>query len=172
MERNVSDDIQTIHRDIDLRASEVEAQNAGRLHCRQGCAGCCIDDITVFEAEAAPIRQAYRELLEHGQPHAEGACAFLDETGTCRIYASRPYVCRTQGLPLRWLDDEEGIERRDICELNDLPVEGATPTLLDLPIEACWTLGPIEERLAKLQWAISGDRTLARVRLRDLFTKR
>ena len=33
----------------------------------------------------------------------EGACAFLDGEGGCRVYPDRPYVCRTQGLPLRWI---------------------------------------------------------------------
>ena len=79
---------------------------------------------------------------------------FLGSEGECRIYAIRPYVCRTQGLPLRWIEDD--IDYRDICELNDVPVETLEP-------EACWTIGEFEERLARMQ----GDGK--RVALRDLF---
>ena len=89
-------------------------------------------------------------MLATGAPHAEGACAFLDVDGGCRIYADRPYVCRTQGLPLRWLEDQEehAVELRDICPLNEVgePIER-------LPAQDCWTLGLFEERLARLELA-------------------
>ncbi|MBK7707050.1 MAG: hypothetical protein IPJ30_15135 [Acidobacteria bacterium] len=53
-------------------------------------------------------------------PHTRGACAFLDQDA-CRIYPDRPYVHRTQGLPLRWIEDdlEEAFKYRDICPLNE-----------------------------------------------------
>lgn len=124
----------------------------------------------MFTVEAERIRSAHAELLATGVPHAPGACAFLDASGACRIYDERPYVCRTQGLPLRWLDDEAGVEHRDVCELNDVTVAGPWPTLLDLPTEACFTLGPAEARLRALQAALTADDPLARVRLRDLFS--
>jgi hypothetical protein len=97
-----------------------------------------------------------------------GACAFLDEQGACRIYAQRPYVCRTQGLPLRWIDEEAlagvSVEHRDICELNE--PEGAAP-ITELPAEQCWTLGPAELKLQALSLQHTGG--LERVALRSLF---
>jgi hypothetical protein len=105
-------------------------------------------------------------LLKGGQAHEVGACVFLDPRGACRIYAHRPYVCRTQGLPLRWLeakDNEPIVEYRDICPLNDrgVPVEA-------LNVQDCWTLGPAEEALAQLQErSHPGD--MRRVPLRSLF---
>ena len=129
---------------------------------------CCVDDLTVFEVEAANIRQAHQDLLETATPHATGACAFLDHEGACRIYENRPYVCRTQGLPLRWLDEDasgEFIEFRDICPLND---EGDVEPIEDLPADECWSIGPVEERLAKLQLEF-GNEKLTRVPLRGLF---
>ena len=74
-------------------------------------------------------------------------------------------MCRTQGLPLRWIDElEDGspAELRDICPLND---EGVPIEALDA--EDCWTLGPVEERLARLQ-AATGEPG-RRVALRGLF---
>lgn len=154
----------SLHREIDLMAAGVAGQH--NLQCRRGCSSCCVDDLTVFEVEADRIRDAFPDLLASGRPGPAGACAFLDSDGACRIYDARPYVCRTQGLPLRWFEDddeEEVVELRDICPLNadEVPPE----TLND---EACWTIGPFEERLAALQEAADGG-ALLRTPLRALF---
>lgn len=166
----VVDMVERLHAAVDEMVRPLAEQHASRLSCRRGCADCCVDELRVFEVEAAVIRRHHAPLLSEGQPRAPGGCAFLDDEGSCRIYAHRPYVCRTQGLPLRWLDveregepDEEIVERRDICRLN---VEG--PPLEQLAGDACWTIGPVENKLGDLQ-AAAGNR-LARVRLRDLFS--
>ncbi len=137
------------------------------LRCGPGCTDCCIDDVTVFEVEAAWILDgAPQFFVEPDEPTGPiGACAFLGKGGGCRIYEYRPYVCRTQGLPLRWIDEDangELVEQRDICELNESRVE-----LLELSAEHCWTLGPLEERLAALQAAVDAGE-LRRVTLRSL----
>jgi len=164
--------VERLHAAVDQMAQPLNAQHQSRLACRQGCAACCVDDLSVFEVEAAVIRRHHASLLASGQPRAAGACAMLDEQNGCRIYAHRPYVCRTQGLPLRWLDleDEGGpndelVERRDICSLN---VDG--PPIEELTAEACWTVGPVEKKLAELQ--DETEQPGARIRLRDLFSIR
>lgn len=150
-----------LHDEVDARAQELARWHAQRLQCRRGCFDCCVDDISVFEIEADRIRAHAPDVLA-GAPHPEGRCAFLGSEGECRVYAVRPYVCRTQGLPLRWLDHEAQAEYRDICPKND---EGdAIEELLE---EECWTLGEVEERLAQLQ--AERDGTLRRVKLRELF---
>jgi uncharacterized protein len=151
-----------LHGEIDAIAARLAALHGDRLVCRRGCTGCCVDDISVHEIEASHIRASHASLLATEAPHPEGACAFLDGEGACRIYASRPYVCRTQGLPLRWIEDDA--EYRDICPLN----EAGTP-ITALPPDACWTVGPAEAKLHVLQLRAHGD--VARVRLRDLFVK-
>ncbi len=144
----VSDAVDPLHAEVDRQARRLHVLHSARLQCRRGCSSCCVDELTVFEVEAEPIRRHHAELLATELPHAVGACAFLDEEGACRIYAQRPYVCRTQGLPLRWLDEQDGhpVELRDICPFNEAgePIE-------ELPAEDCWTLGPFEERLAGLR---------------------
>ncbi len=94
-------------------------------------------------------------------------CAFLDAEGGCRIYAERPYVCRTQGLPLRWLEPQGDltVELRDICPLNDQDLE--LDPIESLNAEVCWTIGPFEDRLAALQ--VSSPGSAQRTFLRDLF---
>jgi hypothetical protein len=159
-------DIEELHRHVDAAADAVAAQHTGRLNCSRGCHACCVDGLNVWEVEADLIRRHHGELLRHGTPHPVGACAFLDEAGTCRVYAQRPYVCRTQGLPLRWLDDlDDGTvaDMRDICPLNEEgePIEQLAPS-------ACWNIGPTEEALARLQHQDARGE-LRRVPLRSLF---
>jgi len=153
--------VEAFHREVDTVAAKLEAFHAERLTCARGCAGCCVDDIRVFEVEAQLIRTRHRAVLQ-AAAHPVGACAFLDEAGACRIYADRPYVCRTQGLPLRWIDDEQQVEHRDICHLNE-----AGPLITDLKPGQCWTLGPAEAKLQAIQ--LTADRSMPRVSLRQLF---
>jgi|WetSurMetagenome_2_1015567.scaffolds.fasta_scaffold06450_4 uncharacterized protein len=155
-----------LHTEIDRAADRLRTIHAVRLHCRRGCCDCCVDGLTVFEIEAERIRRHHADLLSQGSPHPPGGCAFLDERGGCRIYADRPYVCRTQGLPLRWIGsgpDGAPAELRDICPLNE-----AGPPVEALPSDACWEIGPVEARLAELQAGIEGG-ALRRISLRALF---
>ncbi len=159
--------IETLHAEADEVGGAVASQHRGRLQCRRGCSGCCVDGITVFEVEAERILARHSHRLATEAPGPEGACAFLDPAGACRIYEERPYVCRTQGLPLRWNDEDA--EYRDICPLNE-----PGPPLVSIPASACFELGPFEARLAGLQASRQGLRpgaSLARVALRSLFSK-
>lgn len=165
---------------VDERVRALEARHSARLNCTLGCTSCCVDDISVFEVEATNIQRQHSDLLAEGVPHPQGACAFLGEGGACRIYESRPYVCRTHGLPLRWeewennnaeddLDDfadpEPPTEHRDICPLN-VPGEA----LDTIPPEDCLTLGDFEGQMAQIQAELDGW-ALKRVTLRSLFLK-
>ena len=156
------DDLAEFHTAIDREVAPLVGRHRDRLQCRCGCADCCVDDLTVFEIEAERIRRAHGPMLEGAEPGPAGKCAFLDDEGACRVYDVRPYVCRTQGLPLRWIA-EDGAEYRDICPLND-----TGEPIIGLSEDACWTLGPAEGRLAELQRRF-GDGRMVRVRLRGLF---
>jgi len=155
-----------LHGAVDAMTAPLVAQHRDRLQCARGCNACCVDGISVFALEAARIVAHHGELLETGAAHPEGACAFLDAEGACRIYEHRPYVCRTQGLPLRWLEErgDELVELRDCCELNFADDSGAS--LTELPEEQCFTLGPVEQRLREEAEQASAAE---RVALRSLF---
>ena len=160
--------LQILHERIDARAGELALHHAKRLRCERGCNACCVDDLTVFFVEAERIRISHPVLLRDGTPHPPGACAFLSDAGECRIYADRPYVCRTQGLPLRWFEEKDSgeiCEERAICPLND---EG--PALHELPEEACWLIGPVELELGNLQAEIR-DAHEDRIALRALLDR-
>ncbi|HON39112.1 MAG: YkgJ family cysteine cluster protein [Pseudomonadota bacterium] len=166
MPDRVEASLQALYREVDRIAGLLHRLHGDRLRCRKGCADCCIDGITVFEVEAHYILKHCSHLFRAHSAHPSGACAFLDPEGSCRIYPFRPYVCRTQGLPLRWIDEDQHpspVEMRDICPLND-----PGPPIVELPPDACWSIGPFEARLAGLQREMSGG-SMGRVRLRDLF---
>lgn len=152
---------------VDEASEFMNGIHARRLQCSLGCSSCCQDGIAIFAIEAENIRSQHQDLLARGEPHPDGACAFLDDDGACRIYEDRPYVCRTQGYPLRWLeerDDGTSQEMRDICPLN----EHGEP-VVELPAEQCWTIGRFEGQLALLQYRF-GHGSMDRVPLRDLFS--
>ncbi len=161
--------LRALHDEIDREAARLEEIHRGRLQCGRGCSACCLDGLTVRAVEAERIRTAHPVLLREGRPGPVGACAFLDADGSCRIYADRPSVCRSQGLPLRILfETEEGEidERRDVCALN---LEGGPP-LEALDDEACWLVGPFELRLEAIDEAFGGE-DAPRVALRSLFER-
>ncbi|MDH3285476.1 MAG: YkgJ family cysteine cluster protein [Acidobacteriota bacterium] len=165
-QRRALDSLARFHEEVVRATGVLERRHASRLRCGRGCSSCCVDGLTVFQVEAARIRRDAAELLATGTPHAEGSCAFLDEGGACRIYEHRPYVCRTQGLPLRWLQETPDgalLDLRDICPLN----EDGEPVEL-LPPEDLWTCGPYEGRLAEIQLSFS-EGSMERVALRELF---
>ena len=156
--------VSRLHAVVDELVAPLHERHRARLQCRAGCASCCVDNLNVFKIEADRIQAEFPEVLS-SSPHPPGACAMLDEAGACRVYAARPYVCRTQGLPLRWGEQRKGrpVELRDICALNE-----AGPPLQSLPAQDCWTLGPVEDRLRAMQEAQDGGQG-QRVALRALF---
>jgi len=172
-------ELRALHATIDLEVARLAARHRARMRCTIGCNACCADDLTVTSIEADRIRSAHPDLLARGRPHAPGACAFLDEKGACRIYADRPSVCRSQGLPLRALVEnelDEIEERRDICPVN---LAGGPPVDV-LREDDCWLVGPAELKLRSLDDRFvaaagggrgSRDDADERVPLRSLFAR-
>lgn len=162
------DKLKVLHEAIDQRAKTLEDTHAAFLTCKRGCSDCCRDELTVFSVEANRIRTYLEQSQTRLLIHPEGSCAFLNPRDkSCQIYEARPYVCRTQGLPLRFFEEtDEGLaEFRDICPLNDneyAPIEA-------LPADDCWEIGPTESELYGLTREESTlDPITSRVALRAL----
>jgi hypothetical protein len=99
---------------------------AGRLRCAAGCSDCC-RHITVFPVEAVSLTRAMQDLPAEKiealrrRAHsaaADGPCPLLDAEGCCALYAARPVICRTQGLPLLIRTDRG--DQVANCPKNDL----------------------------------------------------
>lgn len=86
--------------------SAVEGRGAD-LRCGEGCSACCHAELSVSRVEADSIRNALRaseqreELRARAASDTQGECVMLIN-GRCAVYAARPLVCRTQGLPLAY----------------------------------------------------------------------
>jgi len=97
---------------VDAFSDDVTRRRAADLTCRSGCAGCCHVELSVNSVEAAAIRahlqqlpaadrqQLRSRLGARGQTAGSDRCVMLRDDDTCAIYAARPLVCRSQGLPL------------------------------------------------------------------------
>ncbi|SJZ50581.1 Putative zinc-or iron-chelating domain-containing protein [Trichlorobacter thiogenes] len=94
-------------------------QRGGSIHCGKGCSGCCslVVNCTFPEAllVAAALDKEQHERLKaqiagikhaadssaslkewlHAYRFKAGPCPFLDQTGACGVYASRPLSCRS-----------------------------------------------------------------------------
>lgn len=91
----------------------VRGRRASDMECKAGCSSCCRDQLTVNDVEASLLREGASLLTHAAMDRLElrvdgnvesSPCLFLEDDGRCAVYASRPMVCRTQGLPLRYAE--------------------------------------------------------------------
>ena len=113
---------------VDRFAKGVAERYPDALVCKRGCDACCTH-IGVSAVEALALALAVARLpaeeaatLRERAARMQGgkACPLLADGG-CLLYAARPILCRSQGLPL--LVKEGGGERVDHCPLNFQQVE-------------------------------------------------
>ena len=124
---------------VDALCREIRDVLSGRITCSEGCSSCCTA-ITLFPVEAAALNAALEALptdqqmaiRRHVAEHADGERCPLLEHHRCLLYAARPIICRTHGLPIIY---SEGSQRKtDCCPLNtieDESVPGAAVIDLD-----------------------------------------
>jgi len=108
---------------VDAFFGRVRVRYPGALTCHQGCASCCHQHLSVVVAEFRRVAAAALELPAADQEalrarlaagRADPRCPLLDDVGACRVYAARPMICRSHGLPI-----EAGApSERDVCPLN------------------------------------------------------
>lgn len=109
--------------DLDVEIARIGEMHAEALSCGPGCAFCC-QAFSVLSVEAACLRKAIADLPAVSQGRlgdnlAEDAdCCPLLIDELCSVYAVRPVICRTQGLPLAYVNaDREALEV-SACPLN------------------------------------------------------
>lgn len=104
---------------VDGFFDRVASREAADMQCASGCSDCCQYGLsaTVAEAEAvadvvAAMSDAERVALQHNietrqqaAAASDARCVALDANGRCMIYAGRPTVCRSHGVPVRLLDE-------------------------------------------------------------------
>ena len=117
-----------LRRRVDDHFAAAVQRSPGAFACREGCDACCHRRFSVFGVEAAALREALTALAaadpplrariraQADDPAAQGRCALLVD-GRCSVYAARPLICRSHGLPIA-VEDESGRVRVDACPLN------------------------------------------------------
>lgn len=110
---------------IDGFFARVAARHGDQMRCGAGCDACCRQRLTVTGVEAAAIEawaaergDDERAALAAAARAAPGdRCSALDAGGRCRIYAARPLVCRSHGVPVR-MTPARGLPVIESCALN------------------------------------------------------
>lgn len=137
--------LETLSQRLDALSARGAAAFGARLTCRHACTGCCQREVSVFPVEAERLRRALAQSpLADPRPAAMG-CPMLGPDGGCRVYAARPSICRSHGLPIRFRADAGG-EARDVCPLNR--DAGLDPW--DVPAEAVLNIDVLNTQLVAI----------------------
>jgi Fe-S-cluster containining protein len=108
---------------LDAEIARIGEMHAATLSCGPGCASCCLA-FSVLPIEAACLREAIgalpltsQEQLDRNLAEDADRCPLLIDD-LCSVYAARPVICRTQGLPLAYVDEEREAIEVSACKLN------------------------------------------------------
>jgi uncharacterized protein len=110
---------------VDTFFHRVQSRYGGAMRCGAGCTACCQVRLSVTALEASVIREGLATLAEEERARLasrakqapSGACPALEADGRCAIYAWRPLVCRSHGVPIRHREPE-GAASVSACEKN------------------------------------------------------
>jgi len=109
---------QELINDVDRHSKKLTSIHSKHLHCKMGCDLCCMD-YRIFPVEFHTILNRIRKDKSFIKPEKqidESTCIFL-KNHACTIYENRPCICRTHGLPLLYMNDDNEWELSN-CELN------------------------------------------------------
>ena len=104
--------LQALAAKVDAFFTRVSERYPGDLQCGSGCADCCHAELTVTAVEAGAVRAAVATLgpaaraalvarAAAAPDPARPRCVALGDDDRCQIYAGRPLVCRSHGVPVR-----------------------------------------------------------------------
>ena len=122
---------------VDTLCAGIENDWAAQIACQAGCSDCCRLQ-SVFPIEAANLYLGWRQLPPPDAAAVraalvdatDAACPLLTDA-RCPLYAVRPLICRTHGLPILFQTDAG--RSIDTCPLNFRDVESLPGTaVIDL----------------------------------------
>jgi len=93
----------------DAEFAVLQQRHAAQMQCRAGCSDCCRARLSITRVEEAFLRRGLTtltderraELASRTREENREMCPALDDDGRCGIYAFRPLICRSYGVPLR-----------------------------------------------------------------------
>ena len=106
--------------EVDQQCTKLEQEHANHIKCKSGCDFCCMN-YNIFPIEFYSIltdlkHKQFNPAKISDSKYNEQDCIFLFNH-RCTIYDVRPIICRTHGLPLLYLNDDDEWEL-STCELN------------------------------------------------------
>lgn len=114
--------------EIDAGFAAIQRRQAARMECRAGCSACCRARLSITQVEEAYLRRGLAslsqtrraELSARTQEAGREMCPALDDDGRCGVYAFRPLICRSYGVPLRHRQEVTVVNPPviDVCDLN------------------------------------------------------
>lgn len=114
---SLKDEYRKIINDVDHMVAELSNRLHKHLHCAPGCSSCC-RSFSVTPLEAALINeQATPASVALLSENTGDICTFLVDD-LCLIYLLRPLICRTQGLPIAYIDEMKEQIEVSVCPLN------------------------------------------------------
>nr|WP_320119414.1 YkgJ family cysteine cluster protein [uncultured Marinifilum sp.] len=100
-------------------SNKLAALHKNEMACKKGCSDCCmnfqvlpVEYFSILEELKQNPPDAHKVLDED----AEGCNFLIDDL--CQIYESRPFICRTHGLPLLFMNQEGDAWELSACPLN------------------------------------------------------
>jgi Fe-S-cluster containining protein len=149
---------------------------AGLRHhiaCGSGCAVCCeLPSVNYLESFviARRIAAAPRPAGGTGAAAPGGPCPFLADN-RCSIYAERPVICRTHGLPLKGKSfapkisiscpyNFTGIDPDSIDSAFVLDIENVSDNLARLNAAFCMLLGDVKKSADRIRMADLANETV------------
>ena len=100
---------------IDQLTGKLSSLHQNQMQCKKGCDLCCMN-YNIFPIEFHAIKeQLKKQAVVNSRVANENECVFLIDH-ECQIYENRPVICRTHGLPLLFMNDEQW--ELSACELN------------------------------------------------------
>lgn len=102
--------------DVDRMVVDFSSRLHEHLRCAPGCSSCC-RRFSIAPIEAALIAEQSEASLESCSIKTDDTCRFLIDD-LCSIYLNRPLICRTQGLPIAYVDEINEQIDVSVCPLN------------------------------------------------------
>ena len=142
---------------VDRMAGELEATHKNQMVCAPGCCDCCTN-LTVFSVEFEAIRQDLQQAGVTELPFdADASCGFLRD-GLCSIYAFRPIICRTHGLPLVFLNEDLGEPEYNV---TFCPKNFSDADAVEFGPDNTLDLDALNAELAEIQGAYAAEKRVA-----------
>jgi Fe-S-cluster containining protein len=101
--------------EIDNICLKLENLHKDFIVCTEGCTGCCMDFSILPVEFYSLLKDLEGRKKVINKPVSPDECIFLADA-SCSVYESRPVICRTHGLPLMFMGEEEW--ELSWCELN------------------------------------------------------